>query len=96
MGWFLSLIFSKLGAILAGALAILGLLLKGRWDRYQAEKAAARAKTAEAKLEMEKVEREYEPEIKEVEEAGQESDADRIADLINRRWGMWNGKTKPD
>ncbi|MBW1954025.1 MAG: hypothetical protein JRI66_13265 [Deltaproteobacteria bacterium] len=74
----------------------MGLVLKGRWHKYQARKAEARAKTAEAKLEIQKVESEYAPKIDEVEQAGKEADAGRIADIINRRWGVRGDKAPSD
>ncbi|MBW1953830.1 MAG: hypothetical protein JRI66_12255, partial [Deltaproteobacteria bacterium] len=65
MSWFLSLLFSKVGAILAGALGVLALLLKGKWHKYQAQKAEARAKTAEAEVQIAKTDLEVERHVQE-------------------------------
>jgi hypothetical protein len=55
--------------------------------RRRAENAEARARTAEAQVEIQKVEAEYAPEIERVEEAGRSGDAAAVADLINRVFG---------
>ncbi|MDI6854027.1 MAG: hypothetical protein QME75_10560 [Deltaproteobacteria bacterium] len=83
----LSMLLSKAGAALAGALAILALWLRGAWHKRRAEKAEARARTAEARVEIQKVEAEYAPKIERVEEAGRDGDANAVADSINRLWG---------
>jgi len=93
MEWLLSLLFSKAGAVLAGALGVLGLWVRTAWLRRRAEKAEARARTAEAQVEIQKVETGYAPKIKQVEEAGSTGDAAAVADVINQLWG---DKTKPE
>lgn len=42
-----SLVFSKVWAILAGALALLALWFRGTWQKRRAEQAEARAQAAE-------------------------------------------------
>ena len=84
MDLLLSLVFSKVGAVLAGALGVLAVWLRVAWLRRRAENAEARARTAEAQVEIQKVEAEYAPEIERVEEAGRSGDAAAVADLINR------------
>jgi len=93
MKWLLSLLFSKVGAVLAGALGVLTLWIRMAWLRRRAEKSEARARTAEAQVEIQKVEAEYAPKIKQVEEAGGTGDAGAVADVINQLWG---DKAKPE
>lgn len=93
MEWLLSLLFSKAGAVLAGALGVLALWFRTAWLRRRAESAEARALTAEAQVEIQKVETEYAPKIKQVEEAGGTGDAAAVADVINQLWG---DKAKPE
>ena len=93
MEWLLSLLFSKVGVVLAGSLGVLALWFRTAWLRRRAEKAEARARTAEAQVGIQKVEAEYAPDIRQTEEAGRTGDAGRLADLINRLWG---DKTKPE
>uniref|UniRef100_A0A7C3Z2F6 Uncharacterized protein n=1 Tax=Desulfobacca acetoxidans TaxID=60893 RepID=A0A7C3Z2F6_9BACT len=92
MDWLLSLLFSKLGAALAGALGVLALWLRTSWLRRRAEKAEARARAAEAQVEIQKVEVEYAPTLGKVEEAGRSGDGAGVADLVNRLWG---GQAEP-
>ena len=96
MEWVVSLLFSKVGAVLTGALGILALWLRTSWLKRRAEKAEAQARTAETQVEIQKVEAEYAPEIEQVEKAGESGDADAVADLINRRWGLRDGKDEPE
>jgi hypothetical protein len=93
MDWLLSLLFSKVGAVLAGALGVLAVWLRVALLKRRAEKAEARARTAEAQVEIQKVEAEYAPKIERVEEAGRSGDAAAVADLINR---MFGDKAKPE
>jgi len=93
MEWLLSLLFSKAGAVLAGALGVLGLWFRATWLRRRAEKAEARARVAETQVEIQKVETEYAPKIEQVEKAGDTGDAAAVADVINQLWG---DKTKPE
>jgi hypothetical protein len=93
MDWLLSLLFSKAGAVLAGALGILAVWLRVALLKRRAEHAEARARTAEAQVEIQKVEAEYAPKIDRVEEAGRSGDAAAVADLINRVFG---GKAEPE
>jgi hypothetical protein len=93
MDWLLGLLFSKVGAILAGALGVLAIWLRMACLRRRAEKAEARARTAETQVEIQKVEAEYAPKIDRLEEAGKSGDAVAVADSINR---MWGGKTDPE
>lgn len=95
MEWVVSLLFSKVGAILTGAFGILALWLRTSWLKRRAEDAEARARTAETQVEIQKVEAEYAPEIEHVEKARESGDAAAVADLINRRWGLRGGKTEP-
>jgi hypothetical protein len=90
----INLFFSKAGAALVGALGILALWLRGAWHKRRAENAEARARTAETRVEIQKVETEYAPEIEHVEKAGESGDAAAVADLINRRWGLRDGKAE--
>ncbi|MBM4289418.1 MAG: hypothetical protein FJ135_14960 [Deltaproteobacteria bacterium] len=87
MDWLLSLLFSKVGAVLAGALGVLALWFRTAWLRRRAEKAEARARVAETQVEIQKVETEYAPKIEQVEKAGDTGDAAAVADLINRVFG---------
>ena len=48
MGTILSLVFSKVGGILAGALGILGLYLWGKWQKGKREKAEAQVQGLQA------------------------------------------------
>jgi hypothetical protein len=89
----LGLLFSKFGAILAGGLGVLALWFRISWLKRRAEKAEAQARTAEAQVEIQKVETEYAPKIERVEEAGRAGDAGAVAGLINR---MFGDKTKPE
>jgi hypothetical protein len=93
MEWLLSLLFSKAGAVLAGALGILTLWIRTAWLRRRVEKSEARGRTAEAQVEIQKVEAEYAPKIEQVEKAGDTGDAAAVADVINQLWG---DKTKPE
>jgi len=93
MDWLLSLLFSKVGAVLAGALGVLAVWLRVALLKRRAEKAEVRARTAEAQVEIQKVEAEYAPKIERVEEAGRSGDAAAVADLINRVFG---DKAKPE
>ena len=93
MEWLLSLLFSKAGAVLAGALGVLTLWIRMAWLRRRAEKSEARARTAETQVEIQKVETEYAPKIEQVEKAGDTGDAAAVADVINQLWG---DKTKPE
>jgi hypothetical protein len=93
MDWLLSLLFSKVGAILAGALGVLAVWLRVALLKRRAENAEARARSAEAQVEIQKVEAEYAPKIDRVEEAGRSGDAAAVADGINR---MWGGKAEPE
>ncbi|MFZ5451681.1 MAG: hypothetical protein ACOZF2_07395 [Thermodesulfobacteriota bacterium] len=93
MDWLLGLLFSKIGAVLAGVLGVLALWLRMALLRRRAENAEARARTAEAQVEIQKVEAEYAPKIDRVEEAGRSGDAPAVADLINRVFG---DKAKPE
>jgi hypothetical protein len=93
MDWLLSLLFSKVGAVLAGALGVLPVWLRMVLLKRRAEKAEARARSAETHVEIQKVEAEYAPKIDRVEEAGRSGDAVAVADSINR---MWGGKTDPE
>jgi hypothetical protein len=93
MDWLLSLLFSKVGAVLAGALGVLAVWLRVACLRRRAENAEARARSAEAQVEIQKVEAEYAPKIDRVEEAGRSGDAAAVADGINR---MWGGKAEPE
>jgi hypothetical protein len=93
MDWLLSLLFSKVGAVLAGALGVLAVWLRVACLRRRGEKAEARARSAETQVEIQKVEAEYAPKIDRVEEAGRSGDAVAVADSINR---MWGGKTDPE
>ena len=93
MDWLLSLLFSKVGAVLAGALGVLTLWIRMAWLRRRAERSEARARTAEAQVEIQKVETEYAPKIEQVEKAGDTGDAAAVADVINQLWG---DKTKPE
>ena len=61
MEWLLSLLFFRAGAVLASALGVLGLWVRTAWLRRRAEKLEARARTAEAQVEIQKVEIEYAP-----------------------------------
>jgi hypothetical protein len=54
MDWLLSLLFSKVGAVLAGALGVLAVWLRVALLKRRAEKAEARARTAEAQVEIQK------------------------------------------
>jgi hypothetical protein len=88
MDWLVGLLFSKVGAVLAGALGVLAVWLRVACLRRRAENAEARARTAEAQVEIQKVEAEYAPKIDRVEEAGRSGDAAAVADSINRMWGV--------
>jgi len=61
MGWLLSLLFFRAGTVLASALGVLGLWVRTAWLRRRAEKSEARARIAEAQVEIQKVEIEYAP-----------------------------------
>lgn len=50
----LNLVFSKLGAILAGAMGLLALWLRGAWYKRRAERAETAAAGLEAKVEHQK------------------------------------------
>jgi hypothetical protein len=93
MDWLMSMLFSKIGAILAGALGVLAVWLRVALLKRRAEKAEARARTAETQVEIQKVEAEYAPKIERVEEAVRSGDAAAVADLINRVFG---NKAKPE
>lgn len=93
MDWLLSLLFSKVGAVLTGVLGVLAIWLRVVLLKRRAEKAEAQARTAEAQVEIQKVEAEYAPKIDRVEEAGRAGDAAAVADSINR---MWGGKADPE
>jgi len=93
MDMLLSLLFSKVGAVLAGALGVLAVWLRMALLKHRAENAEARARTAETQVEIKKVEAEYAPKIDRVEEAGRSGDAAGVADSINR---MWGGKADPE
>ena len=93
MEWLLSLLFSKVGAVLAGVMGVLAVWLRVALLKRRAEKAEARARNAEAQVEIQKVEAEYAPKIDRVEEAGRSGDAVAVADSINR---MWGGKSDPE
>jgi len=93
MDWLLSSLFSKVGAVLAGALGVLAVWLRVALLKRRAEQAEARTRTAEAQVEIQKVEAEYAPKIDRVEEAGRSGDAAAVADSINR---MWGGKADPE
>jgi hypothetical protein len=93
MDMLLSLLVSKVGAILAGALGVLAVWLRMVLLKRRAENAEARARTVEAEVEIQKVEAEYAPKIDRVEEAGRSGDAAAVADLINRVFG---NKAKPE
>jgi len=93
MDWLLGLLFSKIGAVLAGVLGVLAVWLRMVLMKRRADNAEARAKTAEAQVEIQKVEAEYAPKIDRVEEAGRSGDAAAVADSINR---MWGGKAGPE
>jgi hypothetical protein len=93
MDMLLSLLVSKVGAILAGALGVLAVWLRMVLLKRRAENAEARARTVEAEVEIQKVEAEYAPKIERVEEAGRSGDAVAVADSINR---MWGGKSDPE
>ncbi|MDI6855122.1 MAG: hypothetical protein QME75_16130 [Deltaproteobacteria bacterium] len=95
MDWLLSLLFSKAGAALAGALGVLAYWLRTALLRRRAEQAEARARAAEARAEIQKAEAEYAPKIEEVEKAGQAGDAAGVADAVNRHWGLRDGKAGP-
>jgi hypothetical protein len=90
----INLFFSKAGAVLAGVIGIIALWFRGAWHKRRAENAEARARTAETRVEIQKVETEYAPEIEHVEKAGESGDAAAVADLINRRWGLRDGKAE--
>ena len=92
MDMLLSLLFSKVGAVLAGVLGILAVWLRVALLKRRAEKAEDRARTAEVQVEIQKVEAEYAPKIDRVEEAGRSGDAAAVADIIKRVFG---GKAKP-
>jgi len=93
MEWLLSLLFSKVGAVLAGSLGVLAFWFRTAWLRRRAEKAEARARVADTQVEIQKVETEYAPKIEQVEKAGDTGDAAAVADVINQLWG---DKTKPE
>ena len=93
MEWLLSLLFSKVGAVLAGSLGVLALWFRTAWLRRRAERAEERARTAETQVEIQKVETEYAAKIEQVEKAGDTGDAAAVADVINQLWG---DKTKPE
>jgi hypothetical protein len=93
MDMLLSLLVSKVGAILAGALGVLAVWLRMVLLKRRAENAEARARTVVAEVEIQKVEAEYAPKIDRVEEAGRSGDAAAVADLINRVFG---NKAKPE
>ena len=92
MGWVVSLLFSKVGAVLAGALGVLALWLRTSWLKRRAEKAEARARTAETQVEIQKVGADYAPKLEQVEAMGNTGDARRLAAFINKVWG---GKAEP-
>jgi hypothetical protein len=54
MGMLLSLVFSKLGAILAGSLGVLALWLRGTWHERQAQKARQEAEDWQTAAEIAK------------------------------------------
>jgi hypothetical protein len=93
MDMLLSLLFSKVGAVLAGALGVLVVWLRVACLRRRAETAEAPVRPAGTQVEIQIVEAEYAPKIDRVEEAGRAGDAAAVADLINRVFG---DKAKPE
>jgi len=80
--WIFSLLFSKLGGLLAGALSILGLFLGYKYQQNRAEKAEARADGYQAQAEIAQGREEVQHEVdKVVEETHQKVEAGDAAGL---------------
>ncbi len=94
MGTILSLIFSKVGGILAGVLGVLGLYLWSKWQKGKKEKAEARANTAEivvgAHEDIQEIERETKKENARIDGL----DVDGLVESFNRLY-VGPGDTPP-
>jgi len=94
----LTVIFSKLGGLVAGVLGVIGLVLWGKYHQRRAEVAEHNVKVAQAKVEIsearQEVKDETERDVEKIRQASNNGSA--LIDAYNRLCGDKSGNKLPD